>query len=87
MGIFRLLSWVFVAVGLALVGADGISTMEAGEPVIRTTAEVAGLFGLTLDNLEGGGAASFANMLLNLPLWALIGGLGVIMTLIFRPID
>ena len=87
MGIFRLLSWVFVALGLALVGADGISTIEASEPVIRTTSEIAGLFGIGLSNMEGGGAAKFVNLLLNLPLWALLGGLGVIMTLIFRPID
>lgn len=86
MSIFRLLAWGFVATGLALIGADAVSWLEQGEPVIRTSAEIMGLFGLQVSDVEGGGAAGVANFLLNAPLWALIGGLGIIMTLIFRPL-
>ncbi len=88
MGFFRLLAWIFVASGLALLGADGISTIEAGEPVIRTTSEVMNLFGIGISSLESDGAAAgVANFFLNAPLWAVVGILGIIMTLVFRPLD
>ena len=76
-----------VALALMLLGADGISTLEAGEPVVRTTAEIMGLFGLTLTSGEGGGVVAVANFFLEAPLWMLLGVLGLILTLVFRPID
>ena len=88
MGFFRLLSWVLVAMGLAFLGADGISTLENGVPEIRTTAEIMQLFKLNISTLDGGGAAAgVANFFLKAPFWAVVGSLGVIMTLIFRPLD
>ena len=73
--------------GLALLGADAISTLEADEPVIRTTAEVMNILGIGISPLESEGAgATVANFFLKSPLWALLGGLGVIMTLVFRPL-
>jgi len=88
MGIFRLLSWIFVAIGLMLVGADIMSWLETGEITIRTTAEVMNLVGIGVSaDVGDGAAAKVANFILNVPLWALVGGLGIIMTLIFRPLD
>jgi len=90
MGFFRLLAWVFVALGLALIGHDGMSTLEAGgEPVINTTAEVLNTLGMNIEARQDaeGAMGKVSGFFLNAPLWALIGGLGVIMTLIFRPLD
>ena len=87
MGILRILSWLLLGLGIALLGADGVSTLEAGQPVIRTTQEIVNLLGADLALLEGGGVAGAANFVLTLPLWAILGGLGLILTLVFRPID
>lgn len=79
-----------MAIALALLGADAVSSMEAGEPVIRTSAEVLALIGLNgpavADNAPGGLAKAFGTIL-NLPLWAVLGLIGVVMTLIFRPME
>ncbi len=88
MGFFRLLSWLLVAIGIALLGADAISWLEQGTPVIRTTAEIMNLVGIGVAHDVGDGPiAKVANFLLNVPLWALVGGIGIVLTLIFRPLD
>ena len=87
MGILRILSWLLLGLGIALIGADGISTLEAGQPVIRTTQEILALLGAEIGLLEGGGLGKAVNLFLTLPLWALIGGIGLVLTLVFRPID
>ncbi|MEZ5920918.1 MAG: hypothetical protein R3C60_06150 [Parvularculaceae bacterium] len=90
MAAFRLVSWVLVAIAIALLGADAISSMEAGEPVIRTSGEVLGLIGINGPAIAAnapGGVAKAITTLLNLPLWAVVGLIGVIMTLIFRPME
>ena len=79
MAAFRILAWVLVALALMLIGADGVSTLEAGEPVVRTAAEIAGLFGLELTVPDGGVGKFF----LDAPLWMLIGVPGLILTLVF----
>ena len=86
MAVLRILAWVFVALALMLLGADGISTLETGEPVIRTAAEIFALFGLEFGRPEGG-AGSVVNFLLDAPMWAIFGVIGIILTLLFRPID
>lgn len=87
MGFFRLISWVLLALAFGLLGADVISTMENGEWVIRTTSEIMALLGLPMTNIDGGSMASAANFILDAPLWAVMGVLGIVLTLIFRPID
>lgn len=87
MGILRIVAWVLVGLAIALVGADGISTLEAGTPQIRTTAEIIGLLGADIGLLAGGGAAKAVNFFLAAPLWALLGVVGIVLTLVFRPID
>ena len=87
MGILRILSWFLLGLGIALIGADGVSTLEAGQPVIRTTQEMLNLLGADIALLDGGGIGRAVNLVLTLPLWAIIGGIGLILTLVFRPID
>lgn len=87
MGAFRILAWIMVAVGLALLGADIMSSLEGGILEIRTTAEILAMMGLEIANVESGPIAPIINFFLNAPLWGVIGGLGVILTLVFRPLD
>lgn len=88
MGFFRLLAWVFVALGLMLLGADGVSTLENGEPTLRSTAEVMSMLGIQVSPMESDGAvAGVANFFLRSALWAIVGVLGIVMTLVFRPLD
>ncbi|MEM0929107.1 MAG: hypothetical protein AAGI89_07435 [Pseudomonadota bacterium] len=84
----RMTAWTFVALALALVGADLISTLEAGKPVVRTTREVINLIpGVALEPLGTSGAAGIANLMLDFPLWGVLGLFGVLVTFIVRPSD
>lgn len=84
----RMTAWTLVGLALALVGADLISTVETGRPVVRTTREILNLFpGVALDPLGTEGALGAMNLMLDLPLWAIIGSVGLIVTLIVRPVD
>lgn len=90
MAAFRFVAWVLVAIAIALLGADAISSLEAGQPVIRTSAEVLGLIGINGPAAAGastGGVAGALKTILNLPLWAVVGVIGVVMSLIFRPME
>ena len=89
MAAFRFIAWVLVALAVALLGADAVSSLERGEPVVRTTAEVLGLIGLPVgDGGEPeGGVAKAAATVMSLPLWAVLGVIGTVLTLVFRPID
>ncbi len=87
MGIFRIMAWILVAIGMALLGADIISSLESDVMEIRTTTEIFALLGLDIGNMDGGLIAKPVNFVLNAPLWGIIGGLGVILTLVFRPLD
>ncbi len=90
MAAFRFIAWVLVAIAVALLGADGISSMENGEPVMRTTAEILGLVGIdgiSLAENSPGGLSQALGTVMNLPLWAVIGVIGVVLTLVFRPMD
>ena len=90
MAIFRFVAWVLVAVAVALLGADGISSLEAGEPVMRTSADILSLFGVNGDavvDASPGGVSQALDAVFKLPLWGVLGIIGVVLTLIFRPID
>lgn len=88
MAVLRIIAWILVALALLLLGADAISTLESDSgPVVRTTAEILGLIGIPPIDVENGGIAGAAKWLLEAPLWAIFGIIGVIMTLIFRPIN
>ena len=90
MAAFRVVAWVLVAVAIALLGADGISSLESGEPVMRSTESVLSLIGIdggALAEHSPGGVSQALSTIMGLPLWGVIGVIGVVMTLIFRPID
>ncbi len=85
-----MISWVLIALALALLGADAISSLEAHEPVVRTSAEILALIGINgpaVAENSPGGVAKALGTVLNLPLWAVLGLIGVVMTLIFRPLE
>ena len=90
MAAFRFAAWVLVALAIALLGADAVSSLEAGEPVVRTTAEHLSTFGFDAAGATAGapkGVGEALRTILRLPLWAVLGVLGIVLTLIFRPID
>ena len=90
MAAFRFIAWLLVALGIAFLGADAVSSVETGAPVIRTTAEVMATLGVdAVSHAQSapGGVSKALLTVLNLPFWAVLGVIGVILTLIFRPID
>lgn len=90
MSAFRFLAWLLVALGLALLGADTISSLEAGVPVIRSTGMILELFhidGAALANAAPESIGQAILTLLDVPLWAIIGLIGVVLTLVFRPLE
>ncbi|WDI30073.1 hypothetical protein PUV54_08885 [Hyphococcus flavus] len=90
MAAFRFIAWVLVALAIALLGADGVSSLETGEPVMRTTESVLGLIGVNAAALienSPGGVSQALNTIMGLPLWGVVGIIGVVLTLIFRPMD
>ncbi|WP_425409922.1 hypothetical protein [Hyphococcus sp.] len=90
MAAFRFIAWVLVALAIALLGADGVSSLESGEPVMRTTESVLALMGVDgasiVDNSPGGVSQALGTIM-GLPLWGVLGIIGVVLTLIFRPME
>ena len=87
---FRFISWFLVAVALMLLGADAISSLETGAVEMRSVAEVLSLFGLNAPALIAaapGGVSQALAAVLGVPLWAVFGVIGVILVLVFRPMD
>ena len=91
MGIFRILAWVLIALALAFLGADLVTTVETQEPTLRTAGEIAqAFFGVDPESLlEGapGPLQAVLGTLLGWALWAQLGFVGGVLTLIFRPMD
>ncbi len=90
MAAFRFIAWVMVALAIALLGADGVASLETGEPVMRSTAQILALVGIdgaTVTEVSPGGVAQALGTILDLPLWGVIGLVGIVLTLIFRPMD
>ena len=90
MAAFRFIAWVLVALAIALLGADGVASLETGEPVMRSTAEILQLVGVdggAVAKNSPGGLSQALGTIMGLPLWGVIGLVGVVLTLIFRPID
>ncbi len=87
---FRFIAWVLVAVAVALLGADAVSSLEKGVPVVRTTGTILELFGINgrgIADVAPGGVSQAIVTLLGVPLWAVMGLIGVVLTLVFRPMD
>jgi len=90
MAAFRFIAWILVALAVALLGADGVTSLETGEPVMRTTAqilELVGINGVAIAENSPGGVRQALGTIMGLPLWSVIGLIGVVLTLIFRPIE
>lgn len=90
MAAFRFIAWLLVAIAVALLGADAVSSLEQGEPVVRTTADILGLMGVNSAGVVAaapGGVARALQTLFALPLWGIIGLIGVVLTLVFRPME
>lgn len=90
MAAFRFIAWILVALAVALLGADGITSLETGEPVMRSTADILALVGLNGEAMvenSPGGVSSALSAIFGLPLWGVLGIIGVVLTLIFRPLE
>ena len=88
--VIRFMAWIIVGLAIALIGADGVSSLQDGEPVIRSTSEILSYFGVDGFDLAAGapaGVDKMASTILELPMWAVLGLVGIVLTLIFRPID
>ncbi len=90
MTLFRFIAWVFVSIAIALLGADGVTSLEQGEPIIRSTAAVLALIGIdgyAMAEGSPGGLRQALSTLMGIPLWSIFGIIGIVLTLIFRPIE
>lgn len=85
MSTLRVVAWILVAVALMLVGADLVSTLEVGVPVVRTATEVFALAGVSLPQVTEDTNAVL-RFFLEVPMWAILGFIGIVLTLVFRPI-
>jgi hypothetical protein len=87
---FRFIAWLLIAIAVALLGADAISSLEKSEPVVRTTGDILKLFGVNgrgIAEVSPGGVSQAIIALLGIPLWAVVGLIGVVLTLVFRPLE
>lgn len=87
MAVVRIIAWILLALGFMFLGADAVSTMEAGVPVVRTLAEVIDLIGPTIPTDGEGPLGGAGKGLLEAPMWLVVGVPGLLLTLIFRPVD
>lgn len=98
MVIFRLIGLVLIAGALMVFGADVLRSLESGEVGINSFAQVWALLDerLGMTTLEGFKAWAEATLpaaawdpgvvsVLSYPAWAVLGVLGIIIALIFRP--
>lgn len=90
MAAFRFIAWVMVAIAIALLGADAVSSLETGEPVMRSTQtvlEMIGINGAAITESSPGGVSQAIGTVMGLPLWGVVGVIGIVLTLIFRPME
>lgn len=98
MVIFRLIGLVLIAAALMVFGADVLRSLETGEVSINSFAEVWALLderlgAASLDGFKGWAEATLPAAawdpgvvsVLSYPAWAVLGVLGIIVALIFRP--
>lgn len=74
-----------IALALALIGADLVSSLEEGVPVIRTAREMVNL--IPGVDIGPGDAPRWLRIAIDLPLWAIVGAIGLVATLLVRPVD
>lgn len=96
MAAFRFIAWVLVALAIGLLGADAVTALErchegaCSEVAMRSTADILTLFGVdgaAMAEGSPGGVSQALGTVMGLPLWGVLGIIGVVLALIFRPID
>ncbi len=90
MALFRFIAWIFVAIAIGLLGADAITSLEQQEPYVRGTASILALIGIDghgVAEASPNGIKQALSTLMDIPLWSIFGLIGIVLTLIFRPID
>ena len=90
MFVFRLLAWFFVAAAIALLGADAVSSLENDGLTLRTTADLLMLFSIDGEALAASAPAGLSQVLraaVGFYPWAILGVIGILLTVLFRPID
>ncbi|WP_027838411.1 hypothetical protein [Pyruvatibacter mobilis] len=96
--VFRLIGLVFIAGALMVFGADVLRSLESGEVGINSFAQVWALLDQRLGttSLEGFKAWAESTLpaaawdpgvvsVLSYPAWAVLGVIGIVIALIFRP--
>ncbi|MEL6363459.1 MAG: hypothetical protein AAFR11_01295 [Pseudomonadota bacterium] len=89
MFVFRAIAWLFIALAIALLGADAVSSLENGL-TLRTTGDILMLFGvdgMALADAAPNGVSQVLGATVNFFPWAILGAIGLLLTLVFRPID
>ena len=91
MFVFRLIAWLIMAIAVALLGADLVSTLETGELFLRSLSDILALLGVVgFDTMAEGlpaGASQAVGLLAGAYAWLVLGVIGLILVLIFRPMD
>ncbi|MEM8986045.1 MAG: hypothetical protein AAGC95_04910 [Pseudomonadota bacterium] len=90
MVIFRFAAWLFVAVALMLLGADAVGSLESGDVTLRSSADALAMFGVDGAGLIDGapaGVSQALGALMAVPGWAVLGVVGILLVMIFRPMD
>ena len=93
MVVFRVIGLIFVALALMTLGADGLSSLEAGEIKIRSFSDLWAI--LHQPSLDAFGTWSSGALppavvdpgvstLMSLPAWVVLGILGIILAFLFR---
>ncbi|MEM1103998.1 MAG: hypothetical protein AAGH48_07815 [Pseudomonadota bacterium] len=90
MAAFRYLSWIVVALALMLLGADVMTSLERGGVEMRSVADILSMVGVDLGGAgkkAPGGAGQALAAVLGVPMWAVLGAIGTLLVLVFRPMD
>lgn len=96
--VFRLIALVLIAAALMVFGSDALRSLESGEVAISSFAQVWGLLDESLGTASLEGFKSWAEAtlpasawdpgvvtVLSWPAWAVLGAVGIVIALIFRP--
>jgi cytochrome bd-type quinol oxidase subunit 2 len=96
MAVFRFIALVLIVLGLMLLGADVVTMLETGaEPRLRSLENIWALFSASgveafkvwIAEIGGGPVADGIMAILNLPAFAVLGVMGVILAVLFRERD
>ncbi len=89
MAIFRFIALILLAAGLMLAGADIFTTLEGGAYAARSMGGVWGtIAGATgIPGPDSLGSEGIVGMIMGWPAYAILGGIGLVLALLFRRRD